>query len=173
MNRRAIDTLSSDLLAARDHFARVSASLEGERLMGPMLAIVNPPLWEIGHVGWFQERWCLREQPGGAMKESILPNADALYDSSAVAHDSRWSLPLPSLGETRKYLQNVLDAVLERLQREPEDESLRYFVRLATFHEDMHTEAFHYTHQTLGYPDPLDGDKGPFPRPFGEADLEI
>src|SRR3954462_15141740 len=55
MNRRAIDTLSSDLLAARDHFARVSASLEGERLLGPKLAMVTPPLWEIGHVGWFQE----------------------------------------------------------------------------------------------------------------------
>jgi iron(II)-dependent oxidoreductase len=165
--------LAEDLLASRERAARATAALDGERLMGPMLAIVNPPLWELGHVGWFQERWCLREQPGGAMTESILPNADALYDSSAVAHDSRWSLPLPSLGETRKYLQNVLDAVLGRLQREPEDESLRYFVRLATFHEDMHTEAFHYTHQTLGYPDPLAGDKGPFPRRFREADVEI
>src|SRR5205814_2517411 len=33
-------------------------------------------------------------------------------------------------------------------------ERLRYFVRLATLHEDMHAEALHYTHQTLGYPDP-------------------
>ena len=35
--------------------------LAGERELGPKLAIVNPPRWEIGHVGWFQEFWCLRQ----------------------------------------------------------------------------------------------------------------
>src|SRR3954447_17683911 len=108
--------LAQDLQASRWRALRATSELDGERLLGPKLAIVNPPLWEIGHVGWFQERWCLRERPGGSMKESILPNADALYDSSAVAHDSRWSLPLPSLHETRRYLANVLQKVLERLE---------------------------------------------------------
>ena len=54
------EQLERDLLATREHSARVTADLDGERLLGPQLAIVNPPLWEIGHVGWFQERWCLR-----------------------------------------------------------------------------------------------------------------
>jgi gamma-glutamyl hercynylcysteine S-oxide synthase len=162
MNKRAIDPLSSDLAidltadltAARDHFAHVTAALDGERLLGPKLAIVNPPLWEIGHVGWFQEHWCLRE---GRHGEKILPNADALYDSSNVAHDTRWDLPLPSLSDTRRYLADVLGLTLERLAREPENERLRYFVRLCTLHEDMHAEALHYTHQTLGYPAPNSG----------------
>jgi iron(II)-dependent oxidoreductase len=162
--------LAEDLLASRSRSARITATFEGERLLGPRLPIVNPPLWEIGHVGWFQERWCLRHRQDGHMKASILPNADALYDSSAVAHDTRWGLPLPSLQETRKYLENVLEGVLERLEREPENESLRYFVRLATFHEDMHGEAFHYTHQTLGYPDPLDEEEKKF---VETSDLEI
>ena len=154
MNKRAIDTLSSDLVDARDHFARVTAALDGERLLGPKLAIVNPPLWEIGHVGWFQEHWCLRWSDGKLARPSILPNADQLYDSSNVAHDTRWDLPLPSLAATRAYLREVLEKTLERLAREPDNERLRYFVRLATLHEDMHAEALHYTHQTLGYPDP-------------------
>lgn len=151
MNKRAIDTLSSDLVAARDHFSRITSGLDGARLLGPKLAIVNPPLWEIGHVGWFQEHWCLRE---GRLGEKLLPNADALYDSSNVAHDTRWDLPLPTLSQTRQYLTDVLHQTLERLAREPENERLRYFVRLSTLHEDMHAEALHYTHQTLGYPDP-------------------
>ena len=162
MNKRAIDTLSSDLVASRDHFSRVTAGLHGERLLGPKLAIVNPPLWEIGHAGWFQEHWCLRE---GRLGEKILPNADRLYDSSNVPHDTRWDLPLPSLAATRQYLANVLELTLERLAREPENERLRYFVRLCTLHEDMHAEALHYTHQTLGYPDPypteLNSGSGP------------
>jgi len=123
----------------------------GARLLGPKLAIVNPPLWEIGHVGWFQEHWCLRWKDGGRAVDSILPNADALYDSSAVAHDTRWTLPLPSLAGTQSYLKEVLVRTLERLEREPENPQLRYFVQLATLHEDMHAEALHYTHQTLGY----------------------
>jgi gamma-glutamyl hercynylcysteine S-oxide synthase len=155
MNKRAIDTLSSDLVASRDYFARVTGALDGERLLGPRLDIVNPPLWEIGHIGWFQEHWCLRE--GDFSKATILKGADALYDSSNVAHDTRWDLPLPDLKATRAYLTDVLEKTLERLAREPENERLRYFVRLATLHEDMHAEALHYTHQTLGYPDPAPG----------------
>src|SRR5258705_2716472 len=117
----------------------------------------------MGHLGWFQERWCLRFSPDGSLKKSILDKADALYDSSAVAHDTRWDLPLPSLEATKRYLANVLDGVLERLRREPEDEALHSFVRLATYHEGMHGEAFHSTCQTLGYPDPLLQEKIVFP----------
>ena len=146
--------LERDLLDARARALRVTADLEGERLLGPKLAIVNPPLWEIGHVSWFQEYWCLRWRADGSRGESILPGADALYDSSAVAHDTRWGLPLPDLRATRAFGEAILERVRERLAREPENPDLRYFVRLATFHEDMHAEAFHYTRQTLEYPDP-------------------
>jgi iron(II)-dependent oxidoreductase len=158
MNKRAIGTLSTDLIAARDHFARVTAGIDGAQLFGPKLAIVNPPLWEIGHVGWFQEHWCLRwpmgRDAGSALAPSILPHADALYNSSTVPHDTRWDLPLPGLAATRSYLSAVLEKTLERLAHEPENESLAYFARLATLHEDMHAEALHYTHQTLGYAEP-------------------
>jgi gamma-glutamyl hercynylcysteine S-oxide synthase len=149
-----LSALSADLAASRAHTARVTAGLDGARLLGPKLAIVNPPLWEIGHVGWFQERWCLRSRDDGSLGESILPQADRLYDSSAVAHDTRWDLPLPPLKDTQAYLANVLERVLDRIGKEPENPRLAYFVRLATLHEDMHAEAFHYTHQTLGYPEP-------------------
>jgi iron(II)-dependent oxidoreductase len=149
-----LSALSADLAASRANTLRVTAHFDGERLLGPQLAIVNPPLWEIGHVGWFQERWCLRARDDGSLGESILPGADRLYDSSDVAHDTRWSLPLPSLAATRAYLDAVLERVLARAEKEPQNEKLAYFVRLATLHEDMHAEAFCYTHQTLGYPSP-------------------
>ena len=143
--------LGSDLLDSRKRSSSVYADLEGGRLLGPKLEIVNPPLWEIGHVGWFQEYWCLRRRPSGEFGPSILAGADALYDSAKVAHDTRWGLPLPDIQATRAYLAGVLELVQERMLREPENEDLAYFVRLATFHEDMHAEAFTYTRQTLGY----------------------
>jgi gamma-glutamyl hercynylcysteine S-oxide synthase len=151
-----VATLGRDLAATRKRTERIAAAFRRERLLGPRLAIVNPPLWELGHLGWFQERWCLRHQGEKPLKESVLPGADGLYDSSAIPHDIRWDLPLPALEATQRYLANVLELVLDRLEREPENESLRYFVRLATYHEDMHGEAFHYTCQTLGYADPCE-----------------
>lgn len=147
--------LERDLVASREYASLITADLAGERLLGPKLAIVNPPLWEIGHVSWFQERWCLRLREDGSLADSILPGADALYDSTAIPHDTRWDLPLPDLKATRAYGDAVLERVRERLRREPESERLQYFVRLATFHEDMHAEAFHYTRHTLGYENPL------------------
>src|SRR5687768_18323124 len=79
----------ADLLDARARAERITGDLGGEQLLGPKLAIVNPPLWEIGHVSWFQEYWCLRLQPDGTRTDSILAGADALYDSAKVAHDTR------------------------------------------------------------------------------------
>ena len=146
--------LADELRASRDHLTRITADLEGDRLLGPKLALVNPPLWELGHVAWFQEYWCLRRAAPDRIADPIIPGADALYDSARVAHDTRWSLSLPDLKATRAFHETVLERVTRRLEREPENRELHYFVQLAIFHEDMHAEAFHYTRQTLGYEDP-------------------
>jgi iron(II)-dependent oxidoreductase len=147
--------LATELRSSRQRLSRITAGLDGSRLLGPKLAIVNPPLWELGHVAWFQEYWCLRRKGAATIAGSIVPGGDALYDSAKVAHDTRWGLPLPDLAATRAYQAEVLERVVRRLEREPENRELRYFVQLAIFHEDMHAEAFHYTHQTLGYEDPF------------------
>ncbi len=166
--------LSGELRASREHLTRITADLDGSRLLGPKLSIVNPPLWEMGHVAWFQEYWCLRRKGQDADADSIMKGADALYDSAKVAHGTRWDLPLPDLKATRSYQSEILERVVRRLEREPDNRELHYFVQLATFHEDMHAEAFHYTHQTLGYDDPL-GSKEfagvPGARITGDAEL--
>src|SRR5881296_450763 len=142
---------------ARARSFELVADLSDDELVGPRLSICNPLLWEIGHVAWFQERWVLRHAAGRA---PVRADGDALYDSAAVAHETRWDLPLPSRSETLSYMRRVRDEVLEILdRREPAPEEA-YFVKLSVFHEDMHNEAFTYTRQTLGYPAPgigLDG----------------
>jgi iron(II)-dependent oxidoreductase len=142
------------LTDARAHTHALLQPRSGAEWIGPYLAIVNPPLWEFGHVAWFQEYWCLRRRPDGSFADSQLSGADALYNSSKVAHTSRWQLPLPSLDDSYRYAAQVLERVQERLAREPDNAELGYFARLALLHEDMHDEAFHYTWQTHGYPAP-------------------
>lgn len=125
------------------------ADLDSEQLIGPRLDIVNPPLWEIGHVAWFYEFFVLRLLDGSPRS---FPDADALYDSSAVPHDARWHLPLPSLADTIGYLDRVQNALIKRLQAPVTSEEESKLYLLALYHEDMHAEALTYTRQTLGYP---------------------
>jgi iron(II)-dependent oxidoreductase len=168
------DEVRRHLDAARERLLVLTGDLDGERLLGPKLAIVNPPLWEIGHVAWFQEHWCLRLRADGTPAPSRLDGADRVYDSTAIPHDVRWDLPLPSLAATRAYLEAVLDGVREALAQRPEDERLLYFAELAACHEDMHAEAFHYTRQTLGYPAPAIRHGAPpvGPRAAGDVAFE-
>ncbi|MHB8551929.1 MAG: DinB family protein, partial [Acidiferrobacterales bacterium] len=91
---------------------RLVADLSPDQMLGPRLPTVNPPNWEIGHLAWFTEYWILRNLDGSA---PLMPEADRLYDSSAVAHDRRWNLPLPPVADTFAYLQAVKDALQRRL----------------------------------------------------------
>src|SRR5262249_2278586 len=116
-----------------------------------LLRIINPLLWEIGHVAYFQEYFVLRH---ASRRQPIRPDADALYDSAKVAHDTRWNLPLPSRAATLDYLEATRDGVLDLIAGGNFNPRHEYFVLLAVFHEDMHDEAFTITRQTLGYPEP-------------------
>ena len=139
-----------------------------EAALGPTLAVpcrpeLNPPLWELGHVGWFADWWMARN-PLCALGLQANPDvprrparqaargvdADALYDSSRVAHLSRWQLPLPDAHRTRADLADSLADTLALLAQADDSDQGLYFFRLALFHEDMHAEAAVYMAQTLG-----------------------
>ncbi len=138
---------------ARRRTEELTGDLAGERLFGPTLDVVNPVLWEVGHVGFFHDYFALRKLYG--LEHYQLEEAEALYDSSSVPHDDRWELPLPTMRRTRDYLAKVHEEMKARL---PEtglaSEAQSYVYQLSTFHEDMHGEAFFWTRQTLQYPPP-------------------
>jgi EgtB-related family protein len=148
----------------RDRLLSLVADLDDRQMIGPRIAIVNPPLWEIGHVAWTQEFWTLRHL---RKERPILEHGDRLYNSTDVAHDTRWELLLPSRTDTLAYTNEVLERCIARLNNGNElsaDEF--YFYWLTTFHEGMHAEALAYTRQTLGYPPP------PFLKPTAFADID-
>ena len=136
---------------ARQRTLDLVVDFSDEQMIGPLLPIVNPPLWEIGHVAWFQERWVLRHLH---KQKPIIEGGDVLYNSAEVTHDSRWELRLPSREKTLDYMQLVLDRVNAALSSKDPSEEEKYFLLLTTFHEGMHDEALTYTRQTLAYPPP-------------------
>ena len=144
------DRLGAALADARRRTLAIYSHLDLAALEVPRIDIVNPPLWELSHVAWFQEFWCLRG--GDPRAPSILPRADSLFNSTTVAHESRWTLDYPGMQALFAYMRDSHDAVQEALARAPEDD--RYFFKLALVHEDMHAEALLMTLQTLGLPAP-------------------
>jgi gamma-glutamyl hercynylcysteine S-oxide synthase len=122
---------------------------------------INPPLWELGHLAWFQEYWVARNRqtsfgakcdPAHERGPSLLQHADAWYDSSSVEHRSRWSLPLPDGRGTRAYLAATLEQTLALLDALPQGAGHDdlYFYRLVALHEAMHAEAATYMARSLG-----------------------
>jgi iron(II)-dependent oxidoreductase len=144
--------LAEQLRDARQRTLDLVGGLDYEQLMGPRnLSTINPLPWEIGHTAYFHELWCLRHRHH---LDSMLDQSDELFDSISIAHDTRWELPVPPLAEIKAYMNRVLEKQIDLLQTENESEEDVYLYRYALFHEDMHTEAFTYTRQTLGYPAP-------------------
>ena len=160
------DRLSAALAASRAGtlrtFEAIERALAPSRLQVPYRPELNPPLWELGHIGWFQEYWIARNpqrhrgalaDPDAARTASSLAGADRLYDSSRVEHASRWHLPLPDAADTRDYLARGLEQTLQLLAAaEDGSEQALYFAWLTLMHEDMHREAALYMANALGLP---------------------
>ena len=145
------DYLKEILLDTHQRSMDLVAGLDSDQLMGPRLPMVNPLRWEIGHVAWFCEKFILRDLYD---HPAIHPPGDQIYDSIAIAHEARWDLPLLSMTDTLEYIQNVLDQCLSRLVPGMASEQDSYIYQFATFHQDMHNEAYTYSRQTLAYPPP-------------------
>ncbi len=154
----ALQASRRDTLATFDCWER---ALSAQGLVVPQRPDLNPPLWELGHVGWFQEYWIARypervlgraADPDAPRGSSLCANADALFDSGKVPHDSRWSLPLPDMDTLRSELAAQLETTQELLRGAGSGDDALYFFRLALLHEDMHHEAALYMAQALGVP---------------------
>ncbi|RZQ61110.1 selenoneine synthase SenA [Amycolatopsis suaedae] len=167
------ETIADWAVDAAHRVTELVEDLTDDQLMGPLLPTVNPLLWELGHIAWFQEIFVLRRACG---QEPILPFADSIYDSGAIPHDTRWRLRLPSRQETLSYLTTVAERVAQAVTAPGATAAARHFARYTVHHHDTHSEALTYTRQTLGLPLPkLDGlsDQGTAFDPAGDWEGDV
>jgi len=162
MRQANILTLSKALQELRGHTLNsFDGYLSANKLSLPYQMGLNPPVWELGHVAWFQEYWIARNlqrsrglacdlsQP---RKASLLNEADAWFDSAKVAHSTRWELKLLTPSKCIPYAQDSLAQTLELLHNETNQSPALYFYWLVLQHEAMHLEASAYMAQSLGLP---------------------
>lgn len=166
MRRAGRDLLSLALMDARNRTLRWAGAHEdlladAHRGAGPMAErqAGDPPLWALGHLGWFQEHWIARNlqrqrgeraDPHATRLASIDPEADACYDPVRAPPEVRWHLQTPDLDATREYLVATLEMTLDLLDHAGEDDDALYFFRLALFMEDRQAEAFAMQSQAVG-----------------------
>lgn len=169
------DYLVNILEDAHSRTLELLDGLDVDQMMGPRLPVVNPLLWEIGHVAWFTEQFILRKLHGF---DPVRPELDDVYDSIAIEHSVRWDLPLLQLNESLAYIDEIKNKIFDRLDEGEADEADSFIYQFATFHQDMHNEAYSYSRQTLAYPAPkfaaaqdlslTEADTGPYP---GDANI--
>lgn len=165
MRRAGRELLSLGLMDARNHtlhlFGQYQNALESLNFKAAPQPGINPPLWMLGHAGWFQERWIGRNlqrsqgsrcEPALSRLASIEPNADRWWDPGQAAPEDRWALDLPDMNHCRGYLLETLESTLDLLEKAEGDDDGLYFYRLALFHEDLQGEAMVWMAQALGLP---------------------
>jgi len=175
MRRAGRDLLSLALMDARNHSLRWLQAFEqsGRKATPELHAEADPPLWTLGHLGWYQEYWVGRNvqrhrgelcDPAAPRLASIEPGADGWYDGSLMPRPTRWAGELPDGGSVRQYLAATLDTTLELLEHAPDTDAALYFFRLALFHEDAHAEGLAVLSQQLGFDAGLWDAPAPLPQ---------
>ena len=101
--RSTAEELIRDLREARTRQLELFTDLSENQLLGVKGHFLEPPIWEVGHVGWFQEYWILRNLDKA---KPLLENGDGIYDAFNVSYKLRWDHGFPSRGETLEYLRS-------------------------------------------------------------------
>jgi gamma-glutamyl hercynylcysteine S-oxide synthase len=123
--------------------------LEEPDLLAQHSALMSPLVWDLAHVGNYEELWLLRETAG---LEPMRPEIDDLYDAFEHPRATRPSLPLLRPAEAGAYLdlvrRKVLDA-LDTVRLDPGRELVRdgFVFKMVLQHEHQHDETMLATHQ--------------------------
>lgn len=111
--------------------------------------LMSPLVWDLAHVGNYEEQWLLRAAAGA---EALRPDIDDLYDAFEHPRNERPALPLLPPQEAADYITAVRTRVLDTLDgvRLTPDGALlgRGFVYgMVVQHEHQHDETMLATHQ--------------------------
>ena len=105
-------------------------------------SIMSPVVWDVGHVGNFEEYWLLREIGGRRAHDEAY---DQMYDPFDNPRWVRGNLPLLDLEEAYEYIAEVRGEALDLLRAtelEPDAPLLRdgYVYNMVVQHEAQHQE---------------------------------
>jgi iron(II)-dependent oxidoreductase len=144
--------LAAALSRAREATLRLVEPLDDEQLVSQVSPIMSPLVWDLAHIGWFEELWLIRRVAGN---EPSFQRFDDVYDAFQHPRGERSRLPILTPPEARAYLESVRREalrVLEGVQLDESDPLLRdaYVYGLVLQHELQHEETMLQTLELSG-----------------------
>ena len=124
------------LAHARKRTDALLQPLSDEQLTRQVSPLQSPLVWDLAHIGHFEELWLLRSGNGSGTE------LEDLYDSFAHERAERGALLILSPQEARAYVSAVRKQVLERL---PELGCDDFLVGMVAQHELQHVETMAQT----------------------------
>jgi iron(II)-dependent oxidoreductase len=148
-------------------------ALDEAELTAQHSRLMSPLVWDLAHVGNYEELWLLRAAAG---IEPMRPEIDSLYDAFEHPRSERPTLPLLSPQESVGYLDLVRRKALDALESiRFEDSPLldgAFVYGLVLQHEHQHAETMLATHQ-LRKGEPVLLLRGPRPPGAGVLPAEV
>ncbi|GAA0330115.1 ergothioneine biosynthesis protein EgtB [Actinoallomurus spadix] len=142
------ERIAAELIAARDRSVGLTLeALEDPDLMVQVSPLMSPLVWDLAHIGNYEELWLLRAAAG---QEAMRPEIDDLYDAFEHPRAERPKLPLLTPAESRAYIDTVRAKVLDSLEKVPLTGPLAeggFVYGMVIQHEHQHDETMLATHQ--------------------------
>src|SRR6266540_1265189 len=150
----------SELVVALEHARRRTEELleplSDEQLTRQISPLQSPLVWDLAHIGHFEELWLLRRVGG---RSTLSPEYDDLYDSFAHARGERGRMPILPPQAARAYVRDVREAVLALLPELSLDDGdplleRGFVVGMVVQHELQHAETMVQALALAGLPGP-------------------
>ena len=151
--------MAEDLEAVRRRSLDLLDPLDDDGLRRQHSPLMSPLVWDLAHVGNYEELWLLREVAGAPAIDAAL---DDLYDAFRHPRPNRPALPLLGPAEARRYIAQVRGRVLDTLEGVDLDAfhmkggrpllAGGFVYGMVVQHEHQHDETMLATLQLMGEP---------------------
>jgi iron(II)-dependent oxidoreductase len=163
--------IADRLAEARAHTLKLIEPLSDEQLNRVYSPILSPLIWDLGHMGNFEELW-LVQRIGG--REPLRGDLGEFYDAIEQPRKIRGELPILRADEVRPYMEQVRERTLEVLDEidlgsgDPLlTDGFVYEMLLA--HEHQHNETMLQLLQLVESYEPVETDPAPAAEPIGDG----
>ncbi len=145
------DRIVSGLAGARARTLALLAPIDDAGLVGQVSPLMSPLVWDLAHVGHYEELWLLRNVTGAAPTNELF---DDIYDAFKHPRRDRPSLPILGPDEARAFVADVRMRVLDALgtmDLDGDDPLLRdgFVYGMVVEHEHQHDETMLATIQLM------------------------
>jgi gamma-glutamyl hercynylcysteine S-oxide synthase len=146
------ERLVAELEAARRRTLALLEPLSDEELVRQHSPLMSPLIWDLAHIGHFEELWLVRRLTGA---DPLHPETDDMYDAFQHVRSERVELPLLEPATAHAYLGEVRDralTALEHIDLDPAEPLLRdgFVYGMVAQHEQQHVETMLQTIQVSG-----------------------